>query len=129
MGIEMEKKKLTDEEIAKAYVYCRTAIDCDNCPYDAWGCGIGVKDIIDIINRQTAEIERLTEENSQISEMADYDKGYKEGYEHGAKMTAEDIFEKMLFEFRHYGKNEKLTKPQVLGTLEKIVKSKGVEVD
>lgn len=59
----MEEKKLTDEEIVKAYKYC--VLDdgnCDDCPYEACGCGIDGYDIIDIINRQKAEIERLTEE-------------------------------------------------------------------
>ena len=61
----MEEKKLTDEEIVKIYKHCVLGRgDCDNCPYDDWGCGIDVNDIIEIINRQKAEIERLTEENA-----------------------------------------------------------------
>jgi uncharacterized protein YhaN len=67
----MDKKELTDEEIIKAYEYC--VLDdgnCDDCPYEACGCGVDGHDIIDIINRQKAEIERLTiAEKQYLSEI------------------------------------------------------------
>ena len=37
------------------------------------------------------QVDELKEENAQLYEMADYDKGHKEGYEHGAKTTAKEI--------------------------------------
>jgi predicted transcriptional regulator len=62
----MEEKKLTDDEIVKAYIHCVLKRgDCDNCLYDEVGCGVDGNDLIKIINRQKAEIERLTEEANQ----------------------------------------------------------------
>ena len=59
----MNKKKLTDEQIIMAYKYCVIDnVDCKDCPCADWGCGVDKKDIFDLINRQKAEIERLTEE-------------------------------------------------------------------
>lgn len=37
------------------------------------------------------QVDELKEQNAQLSEMADYDKGHKEGYEHGEKTTAKEI--------------------------------------
>ena len=66
----MEEKKLTDEQIIMAYKYCVIDnVDCKNCPCDSWGCGIDRKDIFGLINRQKAEIERLTEENSNLKKL------------------------------------------------------------
>lgn len=42
-------------------------------------------------NELQTQVDELKEENAQLSEMADYDKGHKEGYEHGAKTTAKEI--------------------------------------
>ena len=65
----MEGKKRTNEEIVKAYEYCvANASGCDGCPYDDWGCAVHAKDIIEIIHRQKAEIERLTEEKDKYQE-------------------------------------------------------------
>lgn len=50
--------------------------------------------IIDLENQRNElqkQVDELKEENAQLSEMADYDKGHKEGYEHGAKTTAKEI--------------------------------------
>ena len=49
------------------------------------------------------QVDELKEENAQLSEMADYDKGHKEGYEHGAKMTAKEILtDAMKWVKEHY---------------------------
>lgn len=54
---------MTDEEIVKAYKYCVLEDGhCNDCPYEDYGCAISAHDILDLINRQKAEIERLTEE-------------------------------------------------------------------
>lgn len=42
------------------------------------------------------QVDELKEQNAQLSEMADYDKGHKEGYEHGAKTTAKEICDLIL---------------------------------
>jgi hypothetical protein len=91
----MEEKKLTDEEIVKAYEYCVVQHrDCDGCPYDGWGCPIKGGDVVEAfyrlqdenkglkergeivinslhetIDKQKAEIERLTEYNANLNGM------------------------------------------------------------
>lgn len=54
---------MTDNEIIKALEYCASANinSCDDCPFDK-RCQAGenlCKHVLDLINRQTAEIERL----------------------------------------------------------------------
>ena len=66
------EKKLTDEEIVKALKNC-TDIEneegCENCPFSTGRC-IDLKiHALDLINRQNAEIERLTEEIDQRRNM------------------------------------------------------------
>ena len=62
---------MTDKEIIKA-LECHTEMECGNCPYDK---GLVepciapmVKDALDLINRQQAEIERLTDKNKRLGE-------------------------------------------------------------
>lgn len=63
----MEEKKLTDEEIVKAYKYCVLEDGhCNDCPYEDYGCAISAHDILDLINRQKTEIERLAEERENM---------------------------------------------------------------
>ena len=51
---------MTDKEIIKALGVCISALDCTECPYtNVIKCSIE-RDCIDLINRQQAEIERLT---------------------------------------------------------------------
>lgn len=52
---------MTNKEIVKALECCVTKEDCDGCPYDEINdCIKGhEEDILDLINRQKAEIERL----------------------------------------------------------------------
>ena len=54
---------MTDNEIIKALECCKTGDDCKGCPYYANGrytCGEHFnEDVLDLINRQKAEIERL----------------------------------------------------------------------
>ena len=64
----MEEKKLTDEEIVKAWeCHIRDGVTCGkDCPYREKdiSClgGRHARDTLDLIHRQKAEIERLTEE-------------------------------------------------------------------
>ncbi len=54
---------MTDNEIIKALECCKTGDDCKGCPYYAnerYTCGEHFnEDMLDLINRQKAEIERL----------------------------------------------------------------------
>ena len=51
---------MTDKEIIKALGVCISDLDCTKCPYtNVLKCSIE-RDCIDLINRQQAEIERLT---------------------------------------------------------------------
>lgn len=56
----MTEHKFTDEEIKKALECCKKD-DCDNCPNNFGNCYANLAGYaLDIINRQQAEIERLT---------------------------------------------------------------------
>ena len=59
----MTEKKFTDEEIKKALECCRTldAEACKECPAESDCLHIDLNELaLDLINRQQAEIERLT---------------------------------------------------------------------
>lgn len=58
------EKMLTDEEIVKALEACMNGKGCEVCPYFEKGIDCirrSEKDTLDLIHRQKAEIERLTE--------------------------------------------------------------------
>ena len=64
------EKKLTDEEIVKALVHCYVKRGrCDDCVLyeDDEKCLAPIA-VLDLIQRQTAEIERLTEERDKYKE-------------------------------------------------------------
>ena len=62
-----EMERLTDEELIKVYEHCFcNQTDCEKCPCDDWGCGVGQSDILDLLKRQKAEIERLTKKRKYI---------------------------------------------------------------
>lgn len=54
---------MTDNEIIKALKCCQGNVDCANCPYyenNHHQCGDNLnKDVLDLINRQQAEIDEL----------------------------------------------------------------------
>ncbi len=64
----MEEKKLTDEEIVKAYEHCYvndgTCKSC--CLTDEDKLCVSHEDVLDLIQRQKAEIEWLTEERENM---------------------------------------------------------------
>lgn len=61
---------MTDNEIIKALEICRNENGiCSDCPYsdDYTNCNTRIaKDVLDIINRQKAEVERLREETAEL---------------------------------------------------------------
>lgn len=86
----MEEKKLTDEEIVKALECCAVepCEDCGNCPRftkEKLCHKANAKQSLDLIHRQNAKIERLTEENKRFWDR--YHRGYKVGYEYGKQDT------------------------------------------
>ena len=71
---------MTDNEIVKALEYCfdNTNVDCGKCVYNECdgNCVDGmIKDALDIINRQKAEIERLNKEVDRLSQLVLYHDG------------------------------------------------------
>ena len=57
---------MTDNEILKALEVCATTIDFNECPQcTVMPYNISAKDIIDLITRQRAEIERFEKENHE----------------------------------------------------------------
>ena len=67
----MTDKKLTDQEIIKAFRECGQKMNtnyCDECPYNKGMCNDiqMTKDILDLINRLQAENERLKQNNKAI---------------------------------------------------------------
>ena len=74
-----EEKKLTDEEIVKALECCTKDGWCKECPYFINGIDCGNQrsenDYLDLINRQKAEIERLTQRLDYYNKSSDYHEG------------------------------------------------------
>ena len=60
---------MTDKDIIKA-LECDTYTDCRECPHIEEDCyknsQVSAKDILDLINRQQAEIERLQKGNDEL---------------------------------------------------------------
>lgn len=62
---------MTDNEIIKALECCIND-DCDNCPDTFGNCEHNaMRNALDLINRQKAEIERLTKANERFAEEFD----------------------------------------------------------
>ena len=104
--IEKDEKKLTDEEIVKALEYCEKNEGCIGgvCPFYSADCEC-VKPALDLIHRQKAEIERLTEENGQL-------KGYNSGLEYELELKQKRVDELTAFKdeaisMSLYGKGRK----------------------
>ena len=88
----MDEKKLTYEEIVKALENCINGFDshdglkrhsCEVCPYkEVEACGKAqMIDLLNLINRQKAEIERLTEEKETLYFEGQNFKTYIENHE------------------------------------------------
>lgn len=98
----MEEKKLTDEEMIKAYELCvMDGVGCAECPYSVYAReGLGYcngdieEDILDLLQRQKAEIERLTEENGYLKQCADtFLEDCKRERKQAVKDTAKEILQ------------------------------------
>lgn len=93
---------MTDNEIIKALNCCMNA-DCINCPRwtDEWYSGMCndfLKDVLDLINRQKAEIERLEKENEILSKNADT--AFQDGLNEAQDLYAEQIKNEIKAEAR-----------------------------
>lgn len=68
----MSERKYTDEQIVKALECCINA-DCLNCPQwsEEWYSGMCndfLKSVLDLINRQKADVDKLQEVNADLNE-------------------------------------------------------------
>ena len=73
-------KKLTDSEIVKALECCleTSGVNCGKCPYcdncvTDENTSLMMTDVLDLINRQKAEIERLEKEYEKVYKQAEMD--------------------------------------------------------
>ena len=94
---------MTDEEIVKALECCTVdeITDCENCPLLRESCAIIRKYALDLINKQKAEIERLTEENEARKELLkiyikekvklDEENGQLKGYNSGLEYNNDEL--------------------------------------
>ena len=122
----MKEKKLTDEEIVKA-LECCTKSRCDDettgdCPLkkDESCSTILAINALDLINRQKAEIKRLTEENRKLGNEWDITTRYcaelQKQVDDGKKLY--DFFEKLCYD---YHKLEGKCKQAVKDTAKEIL--------
>ena len=97
---------MEDKEIIKALeCCCGTAHDsCRDCPYDDIGCEDKLeKDALDLINRQKAEIERLTEENEIKSQKRANIFEIANAYERGRTEAIKEITDGLVTMFLFVG--------------------------
>ncbi len=82
---------MTDIDIVKALMCCKDA-DCLSCPRwtEEWysgQCNDFLQDVLDLINRQKAEIERLKKHNTDMAR-----KHYNDGIKEFAERLKESAF-------------------------------------
>jgi hypothetical protein len=94
----MTDKKFTDEEIIQALECHINAEDCVSCEMFGW-CDeiILTKLVLDLINRQKAEIEKLKKENEILSRNAD--NAFQEGLNECRELFEPEIKSEALKEF------------------------------
>lgn len=102
----MTNKKFTDEEIIKALQYCaKLHSDCEECPlycdYPVCKCE---KYILDLINRQKKEIEKLKSKNKILSRNAD--NAFQEGLNECRELFLPEIKSEVYKEFSKEIKEE-----------------------
>jgi hypothetical protein len=120
-----EENKLTDEEIVKALECCTVdeVTDCENCPLLRESCAIIRKYALDFINRQKAEIERLTKRiavrDNDIGKLESEIDDLKYELKQAVKDTAKEILQE-LYEYPHEYHEKKILE---------IARRKGVEVE
>jgi hypothetical protein len=79
----MTDHKFTDDDVIKGLECCSNTKDlmmCQSCPYEIRGCNIHLlRDALDLINRQKAEIEKLKDSRDRWKQIAtDFDKASRE---------------------------------------------------
>lgn len=82
------ERKFTDDEIVKALNCCGSE-NCRGCPYWDYKCHGGnqmIRDALDLINRQKAEIERLQKHNTKMAH-----KHYCDGIKEFAERLKKEI--------------------------------------
>lgn len=135
----MTDKKLTDQEIIKAFRECGQKMNtnyCDECPYNKGMCNDiqMAKDILDLINRQKLKIENLQLHigcfESKIKRLED---GYAEKMQeyaavsfHLLKTTKAEAYkefaERLHEELRIYGTKDKFNKSVFLNVVDRAKK-------
>ena len=110
------KKKLTDEEIVKAYECCyMDNLDCEECPCDSWGCGVTHEDILDLIQRLQAKYRNLEINYNDVYEQ------YRKLELENPKLKAEIERLKMANEELYYnGLNENTARLGDMKTIERL---------
>ena len=107
----IDEPKFTEEDIIKALECCINE-DCNNCPYTFGNCGHNaMRNTLDLINRQKAEIERLTDSNNRLKEavgqLLNNDNGVELIKSEAIKEFAEKLKEEAVTRL-YYGKCFKL---------------------
>ena len=93
----MKEKKLTDDEIVKAYKCCLIdRADCDTCPCDDWGCGVDGSDILNLIHRLQSENEEIPCDFAKNFAEELYNAGYRKIPENAVVLTREE-YEDIVF--------------------------------
>lgn len=118
--INVRGKELTDEEVVKALECCSGGITgetCKNCPLNLSNSGVEAcyyddtileKYALDLINRQKAEIERLTEEKEDLyfqnKNLQTYIDNHEPIWERNKEQAVKDTAKEILDEVsKHYG--------------------------
>lgn len=101
----MTDKKFTDEEIIEALECHINADDCESCGICGW-CDeiILTKLVLDLINRQKAEIEKLKSKNEILSHNAD--NAFQEGLNECRELFEPEIKSEAYKEFAEKLENE-----------------------
>jgi urease gamma subunit len=81
---------MTDKQIIKALECCHNGGKCDDCPCERTGDCNFEYEVLDLINRQKAKIERLADSNGRLRESVGLMLNYPDGIE---RIKAEAIKE------------------------------------
>ena len=114
---------MTDNEIIKALECCNKD-DCDNCPNDFGNCYANLAGYaLDLINRQKAEIERLTNIVDDGAEVChNCHSKYAEKIKHTKAEAVKELLEKFIKEYRHCDVDTEMNIGAIFCTIKWIVK-------
>ena len=142
--IDNDAPRMTDNEIIKAFRLCHRqngVIPCPECPYyleDTDEClGDNNADILDLINRQKAEIERYEKEHKENFDkwkmLADKTKNhYEELYQEAKAIIKAEAVKEFIKRFEKKIKDVKFTIGQtweIQSALKEVKKEMGVITD